>query len=58
MGKPPSAPPNSDIDGVNEDRKPIDHPDNARAKVRGEAEARRKDSIGKPSVGSVTTGKG
>ncbi len=29
MGKPPAAPPSSDVKGVNRDRKAIDHPSNA-----------------------------
>jgi hypothetical protein len=55
MANPHKTPPHSDIDGVDEDRMRIDHPDNADSRVRQEAALRRKESIGKPDVDSVTT---
>lgn len=48
MAKPPATPPNSDIDGVHEDRSPVDHPENAKPDPGEALEDARKQNKGRP----------
>jgi hypothetical protein len=50
-GKPPPSPPSSDIDGVHEDRKPIDSAENAKPSPGEALSDARDESKGRPPGG-------
>lgn len=48
MAKPPATPPSSDIDGVDEDRQPIDQPGNSTPKQTRKAQQEQEEAHGRP----------
>lgn len=52
MAKPPPTPPPSDIDGVHEDREPIDQPKNSDPDLQHRLKQEQDESKGKPAGAS------
>lgn len=48
MTKPPKTPPHSDIDGVDEDQKSIQHPDNQKGDPGAKLKKAQDQSVGRP----------
>lgn len=48
MAKPPPSPPNSDIDGVDKDRKSVQHPDNLKGDPGRKLKTAQEQSKGRP----------
>lgn len=53
MAKPPETPPNSDIEGVHRDRKPIDSPEHADPELRERLIEEEEEAKGRPPGGRV-----
>lgn len=56
MTKPPRTPPHSDIDGVDEDRKSIQHPDNQKGDPGAKLKRAEDESIARPERNDPRSG--